>query len=1241
MKISYKFKDLSHYVLFLSSLPSLAIASTIPISQDPVLKSTSVPGNVALALSVEFPTALVNAHKDKFTSGKKYLGYFDPMKCYAYHKEANDADSYFEPIKFKQAINSTCESTSPWDGNFMNWAVTSTIDPFRWVMTGGNRSRDDNKTYLLKSYDNDQKASGQSSLFPNREVKNLESGRTGLSSNNFTLILAGQGNHANFRTTSTIGKNTTTTDNKFFIQVQVCKEDLLEENCKEYKNTQGTPTWKPEGLIQKYANDLRFSAFGYLNEKNQKAGVMRAPMRFVGPKDEFASADPSRNNPHAEWDAETGILRSNPHTAEAEATAGYYGTTINNSGLINYINKFGQESHKYKFDDPVSDLFYAVARYYMNKGSKSNWYSLASNINKSEALDGFPVIINWEDPIKFSCQKNSILGIGDIFTQQDGGELKGNDLGIDIDEERDKIKNKETDVNWSGANERMRIAALASYINKNDIRNKTFGNELPIKQSIQTYWVDVLEENIPRYNNQYYLATKYGGAPDWGKDGNPLNWSSGEIIKLYKQSGSAEKSKGTEMTVERPKNYFLAGDPDSMKKGLEAAFDKMSWEAKNLSTSPFSLVSNDLTHHNTYYSASYDSQYWSGNIKAHKIDENGDVVIDSDTKKPKIIWQTQDKLAKTIQNDYTKRNVLTWKWGDDKDSPILFKFDNLSAAQKESLNTSYISGDDSQDFAKWLLGYVDTKYRSRLGEPDAKNQRYFNPLGDIINSKIVASGAPSQAFSEADNPGYKKFKEDKKSRETLLFVGANDGMLHAIRTAGDKGGEELFAYIPSSLFLPEAGSPSKEAVLTKLGQHYYNHRNYVDATVAVADVDFKRSGNTNHKNVDVKEYDWRSILVGGLGAGGYQYYAIDVTNPDSFQNAANAPQNLLWEFPRRNQIPKALGGECSNDCIDIGMTFGTPNIIKNNKYGWVVAVTSGYNNASGKGKLYLLNPQNGEVLETHTTTKSSNGLAHTTAFMPLSANMLADSVYGGDINGQVWRFDLTGTTEKSADGTYPAHLLAELASPSTAQAQPITTRPIVQVHPKDRKRYVLIGTGRLLDSTDLEDKQAQSFYALIDGTADRFSAKTIKRATLGNAGPEAVIANKATVTADGWVMDLGIGNAQSKDLSWRMIFPASVSGGNVSFTSILPVADYCQGTGSSRLYAIDFMRGETILPKAQATPQPYLERNFVIFDTKFVRFKGKTKLGGGGGDSQIVLEDLNTKKEPKGQLSWREIPVTQ
>ena len=261
---------------------ALCIASaqaTTPLADQPVFSNTAVPGNLALVLSAEFPTNVSVAHvSNTYASTSIYMGYFDPLKCYLYSHHATESLRHFYPDG--AATGQTCAGTK-WSGNFLNWAAMQTIDPFRAALTGGYRSLDTTSITLLeKAWASGQGGTGN---FPNRNLGSaaLVSASTPLGWTGLNMRIQGLGNKMRFSRTGDLNAAATTytgaagaVDNTVWelsVRVRVCDANAatgpLEPNCTSYPNG-GSPIWKPTGLLQQYADKIRYSAFGYLNGSN-------------------------------------------------------------------------------------------------------------------------------------------------------------------------------------------------------------------------------------------------------------------------------------------------------------------------------------------------------------------------------------------------------------------------------------------------------------------------------------------------------------------------------------------------------------------------------------------------------------------------------------------------------------------------------------------------------------------------------------------------------------------------------------------------------------------------------------------------------------------------------------------------------------------------------------------------------------------------------------------------------------
>lgn len=1230
---------------------ALNAAQAVSLADQPVFASSEVPGNVALALSVEYPTAIRMAHTDTvYSSTTTYLGYFDPGKCYSYALQTDATTSYFDPAGMADASHGCKLNTSGrWSGNFLNWATTQTIDPFRWAMTGGYRVVDDiDKTVLQKAYSTSQ----DNTLFPDRTLTSSTdiANATPFAFSSLTVSIAGRGFRMAFRGASSMGSSTPTTYDpskttaastpyELTVRVRVCvpgnASGGVESNCQQY----GT-NWKPEGLIQKYATKMRFSAFGYLNDSNilRDGGVMRARQKFVGPMSPVPG-NVAQTNLLSEWNSSTGQFIRNPDAADATATTNAFGITVQDSGVMNYLNKFGQITPgSYKTYDPVSELYYATLRYYRNLGNVPAWTDMsgANSATKTTWIDGFPVITNWDDPIQYSCQRNFVLGIGDVYTHADrnvpGNTVTANEPTMPAEVTADTAVNAVTATNKVGVLQGMGstlgtdaplsgccnnngnlMAGLAYDANTRDIRADDATKSATIgKQTVQTYWVDVLEKPFVK-NNQYYLAAKYGGM---SVPANFDPYASTTTASTIQQSwwNTTSDTVGTGSTSQaRPDNYFTAGKPDLMISGLSQAFASIANAIKAFTTS-FSLSTAQISSSGSAsFASQYDSKNWTGVITASQITFAAD-----GTPSVSMKWTTSSTFETQLTGAGwdTGRRVATW----NGTTGVAFRIANLTAAQTTALTPAYATGNTATDYLNYLRG--DRK--NEVGSSATGSTKAFRArtllLGDIVDAKVTPVGVPAQNFSDANNPGYSAFKTKWSTttpRPTMVYAGANDGMLHAFNGAlsGATAGQEQFAYVPSALYQGPNGTPQVDG-LAQLGNPSYAHHFYVDATPVAYDVDFNYAGGV-FTTTNSATSDWHTLLVGGLGKGGKSYYAIDVTDPANMNSETAVAGKVKWEFTDTT----------------MGFSFGTPIVVKTKKYGWVVVLTSGYNNSDNRGYLYFVNPKTGALLEKVQTGLTSHGLAQAAAYVNDFTDGTADAIYVGDLDGQLWRFDVTAA--KGSTGAYPAPTNLATLADASGNAQPITTAPLIEIHPLTRKRFVLFGTGQLLDSSDVASQAAQTFYAIIDGSGGggSFSAVSspITRSNL-TAVADVTAGVNLTNTTKGWYFELGSGAS----VAWRIVSAPAAYSGVVTFSTLLTSGDACSPTGQSRVYAVNYGTGKSVL---SPTGTAYVSfTSGAVTDLRIVAVDGKPQIIAGTTSGEIKSPPADLKNAVILRLlNWREL----
>lgn len=596
---------------------------------------------------------------------------------------------------------------------------------------------------------------------------------------------------------------------------------------------------------------------------------------------------------------------------------------------------------------------------------------------------------------------------------------------------------------------------------------------------------------------------------------------------------------------------------------------------------------------NASYASSYNSGNWTGDLIAYPINLTTGV---PDITAP--IWNTgcaspaalvdPENPAKGVRGCSAQvkldsrtpdsRFIVTYSGDGGTGQGVQFQPHNatpadgtttLSSTQQALLDSPAAPGPgDGAAVVAYLRG-------ERSGETSNSYRSRAHVLADIVNAEPVIVRAPQLSYGDT---GYATFKTDKASRTKMVFQAANDGMLHAFNA---DTGTEVWAYVPSLVL------GSLNALTRRTG---FQHRYYVDGTPTVGDVDFS---NTSGASGDP---DWHTMLVGGLAKGGRGYYALDVTDPVPATEAA-AASKVLWEFPNndtRGEEANAITSKTVEQVV--GYSFGKPIIIKTRAAGWVVLVTSGYNNGTdtggdGQGYLFVLNARTGELIRALATgagdATTPSGLAQITAFvLDASINNRVEQVYGGDLLGNVWRFDLSGATADSWNVTKVAILVD-----GSSVAQPITVKPELTslVINGVEKRLVYVGTGKYLGDSDVSTTQTQTMYALSDdlsitGTSTPVinplrSNLVAQVLTLNQAGDQRTFETPATVNLNvskGWYVDMP---ATRERINTN---PVLVRGALV-FTSNIPSDDACTPGGSSWFNVFDFQTGATFTSATQGS----------------------------------------------------------
>ncbi len=1015
----------------------------------------------------------------------------------------------------------------------------------------------------------------------------------------------------------------------YYIRVKVCDQAAFPETqttCTLYSN--GT-SYKPTGTVQENALNMRFGAFGYLldNSATRDGGVLRAKMKDVGPL-KAVPQNPPVANAAAEWSATDGTYVNNPDSADATAT----GFSATNSGVINYLNKFGRRGG-YKGFDPVSEMYAEVIKYFKAQG-RTPTTSYVSGLTNT-MVDGFPVITAWNDPIQYSCQQNFVIGIADANTHKDknlsGGIVNAESEPAAVPGNIDTDYNVTTITNAVGALESTLVApisnpsggtvganlatlrnccngtaflaGLAYYAHTTDLR-ADFDN-LNGPQVLTTFYVDVREAGswgtIGDPRNQLWLAAKYGGFKDNNKN------SAFDAADTW-----ADAAQGIVQGRPVPKNYFAANQPEKLVDGLQRAFREIN--GINGSGAGVGVAASNLsqtTGENGIYQVKFDTTDWSGTVSGFTI-SGIDQTTGAITLNAAAFESGALLLAKALGTGWDTGRVMITAVPGATQLGQPFRFANLNATQLAALGPTAV---EQQDVINYIRGQKTKEENDAAGNPiiGGKYRVRTKLLADIVDSEAVYVGTPRGEYLDEFNPGYNAFKVANRGRTPAIYVGANAGQLHAFNAIVDpadsnfaNAGKEIMAYVPSLVYVGPNNTPTVDGLRSVTNSSYVHHY-MVNATPSTRDVDFN---NTDGSMTTTP--NWRTLMVGGLGKGGRGFYALDVTDPANFATEATAATKVLWEY--------------TDD--DMGYSLGLPLITKTRKWGWVVLVSSGYNNITsataanrGKGYLYVLNARTGALLQKIGTgvgtAADPSGFSPISGYTPSFADYTTDEVYGGDLFGNVWRFDF-----RSATAAVPAPLLFATLKDAANVGQPITTIPLIEYAVGDGKRYVFVGTGRFLDTADIANAQQQTFYAIRDGNIGlRFETTAsatgealpsgvtfpITRADLFNHSDLSVTSNltiglTSTQIASkpmGWYYDLGgraplTGTVLSRE---RISLNPKASQGFVTWVGNVPDTNACNPNGLSRQYATTYGGGKSLLYTEVAgvrTYQSYTETRALV-----------------------------------------------
>jgi len=634
--------------------------------------------------------------------------------------------------------------------------------------------------------------------------------------------------------------------------------------------------------------------------------------------------------------------------------------------------------------------------------------------------------------------------------------------------------------------------------------------------------------------------------------------------------------------------YFFATDPKDLAKKIKDAFDTIANDvgaSASVATSSFYLTEGAYV-----YQSKFTSQVWNGVLEAYKFDETGNL---SDN--PVV------STLGTMPKNSSGRSVYTY----NGTSLVSLAWANLTSTQQSLLQ---LPGDPNASYPQyrvdWLLGNA-THENATEGFRNRGTGLARNILGDLVNSSPVYVGSYNYGYSLLPGDAgsdYAEYVSNKRLKR--IFVGANDGMLHAFDAETLR---ELFAYIPNIAF-------PKLAKLTAAdyGKSSNPHQYIVDGPIAVGDV---YTGG-----------QWRTIIVGTLGAGGRGIYALDVTN----------------------ETPKVLFELTSTNYPQLGYVLGVPQIVPMVNGRWAVIFGNG-DSSSSTSHLFVVDIE--APLNTSYTKVINTGGGTGLSAVELLTDSLgrASKAYAGDLSGNMWRFDLSASallasnpsaTPVQIANTWAKDELLFVARDAANAAQPIFAAPVLGLNEsKNNTVMVYFGTGKYYDSGDniASASPRHSMYAIADiGPNANPNLPSVTRATLLKKLLNSPVinyrvqeANPNWVTQNGWYIDFDVTNGERVKNTPLLITDKLI------FSTLIPSANPCDNGGSSWLMEVvavgDKFIGQHVIDEpTEPLPPIYGELGF-----------GVTR----NGEGEIIIGTTGKPREEEAKLddkitgrqSWRQL----
>ena len=700
-------------------------------------------------------------------------------------------------------------------------------------------------------------------------------------------------------------------------------------------------------------------------------------------------------------------------------------------------------------------------------------------------------------------------------------------------------------------------------------------------QSLTTYTIG--------FGSGAALSTSGASNKPWWGGATGTTWSGGDYTALVLgnvnwgnpiASADAKRKELWHMAINGRGRYVSASNAAE----LGTAFSEIINQVIADSSAPLTTLganTQTVTSGTRVYIAGYDASKWSGYLQAKTVSTNYTVSTTP-------LWDAALVLEATTPS---ARTILTHNGASDASAAgTAFTWTSgLTTAQKNALK-----GTDNDTVGQERLDYLRGDRSKEVLVGGAYRNR-DKRLGDIVNSNLWVVGKPDMGY--ADN-GYSTFRTTQVSRLSMVYVGANDGMLHGFSTAD---GSEKLAYVPLGVYgnLKGYTEPS------------YPHKYYVDGHPFTGDI---QDGTA-----------WKTMLIGSLAGGGKGYFALDVTNPGTFGTAM--PSSIV-ALDKTDGADADIGHIFSEPTLDTKNSSRVVQITKMNNGRWAVLMGNGINSTSEKAVLliqYLDQSKELIKIEMDGTGGNGNGLSNPQV-IDINGDGKADLAYAGDLLGNLWKIDLTSGTASNwksyyLSGTTPVPLFVARDTANTRQA--ITTAPQWATHPV-KGLMIAFGTGREMTVGDRTSTSPHTLYAIWDDT-------TINTTTASMMSGGAVVANgradlveqtqMGTVTLNGQQFFKTTSNAvpytgTSAKRGWYMEWPGlgerAVNNGGMLTNQLLFMRSRMPASGTQTSSS-----EESCVPNATAANEFLTVLNIVtgqppskpVFDTDGGGFTGSEESG--------------------------------